>query len=106
MSNWREIAADALAEFEREQAGSLCPVVDHEIVAQPGIAPDDVVIWLVCRNRAERVQLLDTEHARAAAVLRRKLLARGWPESAVDSLTVRVTSRDEVAASGGWRGGR
>lgn len=100
-ANWVSVLSDCLAGFEREQVGSTCPVVDHEIVRGSGTA-EDATVWLVCRTRAEQRQFSDSELARARAALRRRMIAAAFPESIVDSIHFRVTSREEVAQRGGF----
>lgn len=99
--NWLTSVSECLTAVEREQAGSACPVIDHEIVR--GLSGDagDATIWLICRNEAEQRQFADNELSRTIASVRRKLIAAGFPESAVDTLSFRVTSREEVDRRGG-----
>lgn len=93
--------AECLGELEREQVGSACPVVDHEVVRAAAEFPENARVWLVCRTRAEHREFADTQFARARSSLQRKLLGRGFPEAALASLTILVTSREELAAQGG-----
>jgi hypothetical protein len=90
-----------VSDVEREQLGSACPVVDHEVIAARDGGADDLFVWLVCRAKAERRAFTDTEQARFLSALKKRMLAAGFPESAVASLRARATSRDEVEASGG-----
>ena len=99
--NWRQVIADCLAASEREQVGSRCPVVDHEVIASAGGDPDELVVWCICRTREERQAFVDSERARFVSALRKRMLAAGVPESIVDSLVIRITSREEVEANGG-----
>lgn len=92
---------ECLDALEREQIGSACPVIDHEVIAPRDGGADDFFVWLVCRTKAERRVFVDTEQARFVSALKKRMLAVDFPESAVASLTVRVTSRDEVDAAGG-----
>lgn len=98
---WLRMVSDCLVAVEREQIGSPSPVVDHEVIPSAPGSPDDLTVWCVCRTKAERRQFADTEQARFVSALTKKLLAAGFPEAAVTSLRVRVTSRDEVEARGG-----
>jgi hypothetical protein len=98
---WTRRIGECLDALEREQVGSLCPVVDHEVVAPRDGGADDFFVWLVCRTKAERRTFADTEHARFVSALKKRMLVDGFPESAVASLTTRVTSREEVEAAGG-----
>jgi hypothetical protein len=93
--------SDCLDAAERGQIGSACPVVDHEVVVAPAAGEDDLSVWLVCRSKAERRVFADTEQARFVSELKRRMLAQGFSESAVASLVVRTTSREELDASGG-----
>ncbi|MBI2511193.1 MAG: hypothetical protein HYV96_04395 [Opitutae bacterium] len=99
--SWRARLADCVAAAEREQLGSACPVVDHEVVAPSDGGAEDFFVWLVCRTKAERRTFTDTEQARFVSALKRRMLAAGFPEPAVASLAVRATSREEVDAAGG-----
>lgn len=99
-ANWMSTLSDCLAQIEREQVGSACPVVDHEVAQGSNGSADDMTAWLICRNRAEQRAFRDTEMPRVVSALRRRMLAAGFPESAVSSLQVRVTSRDEVNQKG------
>jgi hypothetical protein len=92
---------ECLEALQREQIGSQCPVVDHELVASSAGSPDDVCVWFICRNEAEKRLFIDTEQSRYVSALKQKMIAAGLSESAVSSLTTRVTSREEVEASGG-----
>ncbi len=98
---WARRLGECLDALEREQVGSPCPVVDHEVIAPRAGGTDDFFVWLVCRAKAERRTFADTEQARFVSALKKKMLAANFPESAVASLTVRVTSREEVDAAGG-----
>lgn len=100
--NWVTELSNCLTAVEREQTGSSCPVVDHEIVRGPGGTAEDATVWLICRNRSEQRLFTDTELSRFAATLRRRMLAAGFPENAVDGFPVRVTSREEVEQRGGY----
>lgn len=98
---WLRKMADCLDAAEREQIGSPCPVVDHELIAPLDGGPDDLVAWCVCRTPEEKRRFVDTEQARFVSALRRKMLAAGFPESAIASLRVQATSRGEIEAMGG-----
>lgn len=98
---WTRRIGECLDALAREQIGSACPVIDHEVVAPRGGEADDFFVWLVCRSKAERRTFSDTEQARFVSALKKRMLVAGFPESAVASLSVRVTSRDEVDAAGG-----
>jgi hypothetical protein len=99
--NWAKVLSECLAKAEREQIGSRCPVVDHEVLAPNAGSPDDICVWLICRSKEEKQLFSDTEHSRFASELRRQLLRAGFPETAVASISTRVTSREEVEAAGG-----
>jgi hypothetical protein len=99
-TNWVGMLSVCLAELEREQLGSVCPFVDYEVARGTGGGPEDMTAWLICRNRLEQRQFTDSELSRALAALRRRMLAAGFSESAVASVRVRVTSRDEVQQHG------
>jgi hypothetical protein len=101
-ANWVSVLSDCLSELEREQAGSTCPVVDHEIVRGASGAADDFTVWLVCRSQSERREFSDTQLASSASALRRKMIAVGFPENVVDSVQIRATSREEVEKRGGY----
>ncbi len=99
-SNWVSTLSDCLAQLEREQVGSACPVVDHEVGQGSNGSAEDMTAWLICRNHAEQRAFTDTEMPRVVSALRKRMLATGFPETAVSSLQVRVTSRDEVNQKG------
>lgn len=99
-TNWVSVVSDCVAALEREQIGSSSPVVDHEVRRGLDGTAEDITVWLICRNKTEQRQFADTELARATSALKRKLLAAGFPEPALTSLVVRVTSREEVNAHG------
>ncbi|HEY4300467.1 MAG TPA: hypothetical protein VGM73_06315 [Candidatus Didemnitutus sp.] len=96
--NWFILLADALAGAEREQSGSTCPVVDHEVMAPADGGPEDFTAWCICRSPEEKRQFIDTGLARFVSRLKKGLLAAGFPEPALASLTVLVASRSEMAA--------
>ena len=100
-AKWAAIVSDCLSVTEREQIGSRCPVVDHEVVASNAGSPEDICVWLICRSKDEKQLFSDTEHSRFASELRRKLLQSGFPESVLASLSTQVTSREEVETAGG-----
>lgn len=108
VSGWLRRACDCLEAVEREQAGAAAAVVDHEVVAPAGGGPEDLAIWLVCRTARERREFADHGFARFNSALRQRLLAAGFPEPAVATLAIGVTSREAVEAAGGRfpRGGR
>lgn len=98
---WTGRLGECLDALERELIGSACPVIDHEVVAPREGGAEDFFVWFVCRSKAERRLFVDTEQARFVSALKRRMLAAGFPEAAVASLRVRVTSREEVDAAGG-----
>lgn len=98
---WARRLGECLDALEREQIGSACPVIDHEVVAPREGGAEDFFVWLVCRAKGERRLFVDTAQARFVSALKKRMLAAGFPESAVASVSVRVTSRDEVDAAGG-----
>jgi len=98
---WTRRLGECLDALEREQIGSACPVIDHEVIAPRDGGAEDFFVWLVCRTKAERRTFVDTEQARFVSALKKRMLAAGFPESALASLSVRATSREEVDASGG-----
>lgn len=95
--------SDCLADFVREQSGSLYPIVDYELQMDSANAPDDTVVWFVCRTQGEKADFISTEKLRSVSLFKKKMLAAGFPESAIASLEVRVTSRDEVEKAGSGR---
>ncbi len=98
---WARRMGECLDALEREQIGSACPVIDHEVVTPRDGDAEDFFVWLVFRSKSERRIFTDTEQARFVSALKKRMLAAGFPESAVASLTVRATSREEVDAAGG-----
>src|ERR1700712_1096129 len=99
--NWMELISGCLAAFLREQAGSSCPVVDYETRSNIAADPDDMRVWFICRTTEEKDEFMSTERSRSVSVLKKKMIAAGFPDSAIASVEVRVTSRDEIAKSGG-----
>jgi hypothetical protein len=93
--------SECLAAVEREQIGSRCPVVDHEVVVSAPGSPDDLSVWCICRTEEEKRLFRHTEHVRFVAALKKKMVAAGFPDSAIASLTTRITSRPEVEKGGG-----
>ncbi len=100
-ANWRRAMSECLESLARDQIGSPCPIVDHEIASRMTGELEDISVWLICRSRQEKRQFTDTELPRNVASLRRKMIAAGFPESAVASISVKVVSRDELSQGGG-----
>jgi hypothetical protein len=100
-AKWVKAMSECLAAVEREQVGSPCPVVDHELIAPFTGNPEDMCVWCICRTEEEKQVFGDTEHSRYVSTLKKKMIAAGFPETAIATLTTRVTSRDEVEAGGG-----
>jgi hypothetical protein len=100
-AKWIKILSECLASAEREQIGSRCPVVDHEVLTANAGSPEDICVWLICRSKEEMQLFNDTEHSRFASELRRQMLRAGFPETAVASFRTQVTSREEIEAHGG-----
>lgn len=98
---WLRMVSECVAAVEREQIGSVSPVVDHEVIPAASGSPEEITVWFICRTKRERLRFADTEQSRFVSAVTQRLLAAGFPESAVTSLRVRVTSRNEVEASGG-----
>lgn len=92
---------DCLAAVVREQSGSSCPVVDYEL--RTGLAgdPDDMGVWFICRTRAEKAEFTRTDCSRSISVFKKKMLAAGFSDSAVASVEIKITSRDEIEKAGG-----
>jgi hypothetical protein len=100
-TKWMQAMSECLTAFVREQAGSSCPVVDYEVRADLAGGPDDMRVWFICRTEDEKSEFISTERSRGISVLKKKMLAAGLSESAVASVEIRVTSRQEVERSGG-----
>jgi hypothetical protein len=98
---WTQLMSDCLSDFVREQGSSPYPVVDYELRMDSAKVPEDSVVWFICRTQAEKADFTSTERPRSISLFKKKMMAAGFPESAVASLEVRVTSRDEVAKTGG-----
>jgi hypothetical protein len=75
-TNWVHALSECLAAIEREQIGSVCPVVDHEVIRSADGGPDDMTAWLICRNKAEQRQFADGEFMRAVSALRKHTSTR------------------------------
>ena len=100
-TTWVQAMANCLTAFQREQAGSPCPVVDYEVIPDASGGADDLCVWLVCRTRAEKNDFIGTERSRSLSILKKKMLAAGFSESAVASVDFQITSRAEVEEKGG-----
>lgn len=100
-TKWVQAMADCLSAFLREQAGTPYPVVDYEVRPAAAGSPDDMRIWLICRTTAEKDGFVATERSRSISVFRKKMIAAGFPDSAVASAEIKITSRDEVEKAGG-----
>jgi hypothetical protein len=100
-AQWAHLLTECLDALEREQIGSPCPVVDHEVLPSPTGDGNDFTVWLICRSAKEGTQFADTELSRFQSDLRRHLLARGFPEDGLASLALKVTDRTTVAMQGG-----
>ena len=87
--------------FMREQGASSCPVVDYELRADSAGESDDMRLWLICRTKGEKAEFLSTEKSRSISVFKKKMIAAGFPDSAVASVEIKITSRDEVDQAGG-----
>ena len=98
---WTQLMSDCLSEFVRDQSGSPYPIVDYELRVDSARLPDDIAVWFICRTQAEKADFVSTERSRSISLFKKKMMAAGFPESAVASLEVRVTSRDEVEKAGG-----
>lgn len=98
---WTQLLSDCLSNFVREQSGSPYPVADYELRIDSARVPDDILVWFICRTQAEKADFVSTERSRSISLLKKKMMVAGFPESAVASLEVRVTSRDEVEKVGG-----
>jgi hypothetical protein len=96
-----QVMTDCLSAFVREQAGSSCPVVDYELRVDAAEVPDDVRVWFICRTQSEKDEFNATERSRGISVFKKKMIAAGFPDSAVASVEIKVTSRDEVEKAGG-----
>jgi hypothetical protein len=98
---WLHAMTACLSAFLREQAGSACPVVDYEVRTNVVGDPDDMRVWFICRTKEEQDEFNRAERARGISVLKQKMIAEAFPDSAVASIEIRVTSRDEVEKAGG-----
>ena len=93
--------SDCLVEFVREPGSASCPVVDYELRADLAGGGDDMRVWFICRTKAEKDQFLRTERSRSISVFKKMMIAAGFSDSAVASVAIKVTSRDEVEEAGG-----
>jgi hypothetical protein len=98
---WVELMSNCLSAVERDQIGSPCPVVDHEVIPDLSGGPDEMGVWCICRTEEEKRLFSDTELSRFVSLLKKKMLRVGFPDTAVASLMVKATSRTEVEAGGG-----
>ena len=93
--------SDCLVEFVREQGNASCPVVDYELRADLAGSGDDMRVWFICRTKAEKDQFMSTERSRSISVFKKMMIAASFSDSAVASVEIKVTSRDEVEKAGG-----
>ena len=100
-TKWLHAMTSCLSVFLREQAGSACPVVDYEVRVNFVGDPDNMRVWFICRTKEEKDEFVRTERSRGISVFKQKMIAGGFPDSAVASIEIRVTSRDEVEKAGG-----
>ena len=98
---WSQVMSHCLTDFIREQGSASCPVVDYELRADLAGGADDMRVWFICRTKAEKDQFMSTERSRSISVFKKTMIAAGFPDSAVASIEIKVTSRDEVEKSGG-----
>ncbi len=101
---WTQRISDCLSEFVREQGGSLHAVVDYEFRVDAATAPDDILVWFICRSKTEKEEFLSMARSRSISLFKKRMLAAGFPESAVASVEVRVTSREERERAGSAAG--
>ncbi len=92
---------DCLTSLVREQSGSPCPVVDYELRTSPTGDSDDMGVWLICRTKIEKEEFSRTERPRSISVFKKKMLVAGFSDSAVASVEIKITSRDEIEKAGG-----
>ena len=100
-TKWRQALTDCLTALVREQSGSSCPVVDYELRTSPTGDPDDMTVWFICRTKAEKAEFTRIERSRSISVFKKKMLAAGFSDSAVASVEIKITSRDEIEKAGG-----
>jgi hypothetical protein len=100
-AKWMQMMTGCMSMFVREQAGSPCPVVDYEVRVDAAEVPDDMHVWFICRTKNEKEEFNTTERSRGISVFKKKMIAAGFPDSAVASVEIKVTSRDEVEKAGG-----
>jgi hypothetical protein len=98
--NWRQAMGECLWALLREQAGSECPIVDYEVRESLAGGADDMRVWFVCRNEAEKNQFINTERSRSISLLKKKMLATSFPESALASVEINVVSRADANGRG------
>ncbi len=92
---------ECLTALVREQSGASCPVVDYELRTNHTGDPDDMRVWFICRTKAEKEEFTRAERSRSIAVFKKKMLAAGFSDSAVASVEIKTTSRDEIEKAGG-----
>ena len=100
-AKWMQAIAGCVTAFVREQASSSCPVVDYELRANIAGSPDDLCVWFICRTKDEKADFVRTERPRSISSFKKKMISAGFPDSAVASVEIRITSRDEVEQAGG-----
>lgn len=100
-TKWRQAMIDCLTVLVREQAGSSCPVVDYELRNSLSGDPDEMRVWFICRTKPEKEEFSRTERSRSISVFKKKMIAAGFSDSAVASVEIKITSRDEIEKTGG-----
>ncbi len=94
--NWVKKMSECLTALVRDQVGEACAVVDYELVTDAARLPEEMRVWFILRTRRDQDYFRQIELTRNRAKLTKLMLAAHFPDEAIASLQVRVTSRDEI----------
>lgn len=75
-------------------------VVDCEIIPNFDGRPAEMVIWFICQ-RAIEVPLAEGQKDQLQTEVQKRMIARGFPKRAVQTLLSAVTSLEDIEAGGG-----
>ena len=96
--------AESLESLKAEQAGEALPIVDYEFRSTIPGSPEEIRVWFILRDRRAKDFFREIDLNRNRAKLTRKLIAAGFPEAAIPSMRISVTSREEAQSGGAFNG--
>ena len=76
------------------------PILDKEVIPDFGGSPDGLVLWVIC-DRHDDVASLEAQHADLTQLFQAQMTKRDFPASAVSSLRLFMTSREDIDLGGG-----